>query len=117
MMIDMATVKADRHAAGYAPVLEDNPKATDAFFARLNQPETPTALTVASRLGHPALSGVVEDIEAEPSIAAVLDVARYRQAVGVVIRLCMDQLGWHTTGKKATVKGATRFGKAEVYAP
>jgi hypothetical protein len=40
---------------------------------------------------------------------------RFRQAVGVAVRLKMEALGWSTTGRKAAVPGAHYFTKAECY--
>ena len=57
----------------------------------------------------PALAGVVREFEAQPSINAFLSsehprrAKRLRQAVGVVVRIIMEQRGWKKTGKKGSL--------------
>lgn len=110
----------DPHAATYVGALERFPEARDRLFAILTEDCSATALMVAERLGHPALCGIVHQIEADPDIRAVLEAGdagrRFRQAVGVAVRLRMNQLGWASTGTKGTVTSAEFFTKAERYA-
>ncbi|HUT09280.1 MAG TPA: hypothetical protein VMY42_02195 [Thermoguttaceae bacterium] len=56
-----------------------------------------------------ALSGVVRELEAQPAIDQFLALKdprrtkRLRQAVGVVVRIIMEQRGWRKTGKKGSL--------------
>ncbi|MCE5301555.1 MAG: hypothetical protein LLF97_00435 [Planctomycetaceae bacterium] len=57
----------------------------------------------------PPLAGVVRELEAQPSIDEFLSsqhprrTKRLRQAVGVVVRMVMERLGWKKTGKKGSL--------------
>lgn len=62
------------------------------------------------------------DLEANPAARTVLDLPdnenhRWRQAVGVGVKLAMTTIGWSTTGIKRTVVGSEFFIRAEFYAP
>ena len=109
----------DAHAATYIKALEQFPEATERLFAILRDECSATALAVAEPLGHPALCGVVHRLEEDPDVQAVLESGtagrRFRQAVGVAVRLRMDELGWSTTGTKGVVTSARFFNKAERY--
>jgi hypothetical protein len=56
-----------------------------------------------------ALSGVVRELEAQPSLDQFLGsqdprrTKRFRQAVGVVVRMIMEQRGWRRTGRKGSL--------------
>jgi hypothetical protein len=55
------------------------------------------------------LAGVVRELESQPAIDAFLAsnhpsrAKRLRQAVGVVVRMIMEQCGWMKTGKKGSL--------------
>lgn len=110
---------ADPHASKYRDELTRRPEAFVRLFALLNDPANEQRLVDAEMHRLPALCGVVRFIEADPVINAVLveDRAgyRFRQTVGVALKLKMAKLGWRTTGRKGSVKGAKYFTKAEHY--
>jgi hypothetical protein len=109
---------ADSHAARYRDVAENHPDAFAALLTILNDPTHQAGLVAAERFGLPALSGVVQAVESDANIVQVLrsaGSARFRQAVGVAVRLTMEALGWTTTGRKGPVKGAAFFKRAERY--
>jgi hypothetical protein len=115
-MIDVQSFEQDSHAAAYLSVLTANPGAFAELLEILNDPMNERCLIVVSELGHPALCGVVTLVEASPALAAVVpDNLRFRQAVGVAVRLRMEELGWNTTGRKLSVTNSTHFKTAEVY--
>ena len=109
----------DPHAAKYIGELDSHPDAFMRLFAVLNDPANEQRLIDAEMHDLPALAGVVRFIEAEPSIDRILSTGsssfRFRQTVGVAVKLKMAKLGWRTTGRKGTVKGAEYFTKAEHY--
>jgi hypothetical protein len=109
----------DPHAAKYRGELDRHPDAFADLFAILNEPANEQRLMDAEMHGLPALTGVVRFIESEASINRILKSGpsgfRFRQTVGVAIKLKMARLGWCTTGKKGVVKGAEHFTKAEHY--
>ena len=110
--------KDDSHAATYLPELDRNPGAFVKLLEILNDPENVQYLTAAAHFDLPALDGVVAELEADPDFAAVVvDNRRFRQAVGVAVRLRMEELGWHTTRIKRRVTQAKYFKTAELYAP
>lgn len=57
----------------------------------------------------PALAGVVRELEANPTIDHFLGTAhprqskRFRQAVGVLVRMIMEKRGWQKTGRKGSL--------------
>jgi hypothetical protein len=57
----------------------------------------------------PALAGVIKDLERQPDVANFLanndshETTRFRQAVGVIVRIVMEHHGWKTTGRKGSL--------------
>jgi hypothetical protein len=55
------------------------------------------------------LAGVVRELESQPAIDGFLSsqhprrTKRLRQAVGVVVRMIMERLGWNKTGRKGSL--------------
>jgi len=66
---------------------------------------------VESELHHdrPALAGVIRELEARPDVDQFFRsndghlTTRFRQAVGVIVRLIMEHHGWRTTGRKGSL--------------
>ena len=100
----------DRQGRTFSDVLDDPEQPFDevlAFFSdsdrqrRMEESET--------HHDRPALAGVVRELEAEPPIDRFLAsehprrTKRLRQAVGVVVRIIMEQRGWRKTGKKGSL--------------
>ncbi|MFP5319811.1 MAG: hypothetical protein ACLGI2_16150 [Acidimicrobiia bacterium] len=109
---------ADSHGARYRDVAENHPDAFAALLTILSDPTHQAGLVAAEHFGLPALSGVVQAVESDAHIVKVLRSSgsgRFRQAVGVAVRLTMGALGWSTTGRKGPVRGAAFFKRAERY--
>ena len=119
--IGAADFYADPHAAKYQGELEAHPDAFQNLFELLNLPANEQRLTDAEMHNLPALAGVVRFIEADPTIERILVSGppgfRFRQSVGVAVKLKMAKLGWRSTGRKGAVKGASHVTKAERFAP
>ena len=119
--IGAADFYADPHATKYQAELEANPNAFRILFDLLNLPANEQRLADAEMHNLPALAGVVRFIEADPTIERILVSGppgfRFRQSVGVAVKLKMAKLGWRSTGRKGAVKGASHFTKAERFAP
>ena len=119
--IGAADFYADPHAAKYQRELQKHPDAYRKLFELLNSPANEQRLVDAEMHNLPALAGVVRFIEADPTIERILVSGplgfRFRQSVGVAVKLKMAKLGWRSTGRKGTVKGASHFTKAERFAP
>ncbi len=108
---------ADAHGAKYRDVVRTHPEAFARLMDVLNHPDQQAELLTAEQYGHPALSGIVQTIESEEVLAGPVANVRFRQAVGVAVRLVMESMGWSTTGRKGPVRGATQFKRAERYGP
>jgi hypothetical protein len=100
----------DRQGRTFADVLNDSEQPFDAvlnFFKDENRQRR----MEESEIHHdrPALAGVVRELESQPSLDEFLSsqpphrTKRMRQAVGVVVRMIMERLGWKRTGKKGSL--------------
>jgi hypothetical protein len=109
----------DTHANRYRGELDVHTEAMRRLIELLNEPANEQRLLDAEAQGMPALAGIVRFVEGDPEIEAVLQQGtkghRFRQTVGVAIKLKMNRLGWHTTQRKGAVKNARYFTKAEHY--
>lgn len=100
----------DRQGRTFADVLEDPEQPFDAVLAFFND-ENRQRRMIESELHHdrPALAGVVRELESQLTIDRFLSSAhprrtkRLRQAIGVVVRIIMNGLGWKKTGKKGSL--------------
>lgn len=143
-MPDLATFLRDVQGSRYRNEHASWPLNFAAILNGLDDPAWQARMIASSRAGRPALAGVVMDIEGRPDVASYFrttdshETRRFRQAIGVGVRIAMERLGWRTTGRKlalgrriavapdTTTPGAHRndpadpatwFSKAEVYAP
>jgi hypothetical protein len=111
----------DRQGRTFADVLNDPEQPFDAvldFFNDLGRQRR----MVESEIHHDRapLAGVVRELEAQPAIDDFLAskhpgrTKRLRQAVGVVVRMIMERLGWKNIGKKGSlgVRAPDRLRKA-----
>lgn len=107
----------DMHAAKYRGDIDAHSEAFNRLFVLLNDDANEHRLTSAETHGFPALAGVVRLIEADLTIARVLEKdqegRRFRQAVEVAVRLKMEKIGWAATGTKGIIRGSTYFIEAE----
>jgi hypothetical protein len=109
------TFQTDPHASKYLGALDAEPAARDRFFAILNDSCNEHRLLDAEELGHAALAGIVRFLDQDPAIGPVVAAnLRFRQAVGVGVRLKMEELGWAKTGVKGPVD-SPHFSRAERY--
>src|SRR5437870_4241641 len=115
MSVDRLTFESDSHGAKYLRALDAHPSARDRFLELLNDPCNEHRLLDAEALGHAALAGIVRFLDIDPVVGPVVAAElRFRQAVGVGIRLKMEELGWAKTGVKGPVNSA-HFSRAERY--
>jgi hypothetical protein len=99
-------------------VLGDPEQPFDDVLAFFSEPERQRRME-DSELHHdrPALAGVVRELESLPSVDRFLAsqdprrTKRLRQAVGVVVRIIMEQRGWKKTGKKGSLGVRAHVGK------
>ena len=108
--ITRKTFLEDRQGRTFSDVLDDPEQPFDevlAFFSDLDrQRRMEESETHHDR---PALAGVIRELEAQPAIDRFLGsehprrTKRLRQAVGVAVRIIMEQRGWRKTGKKGSL--------------
>ncbi len=100
----------DRQGRTFADVLNDPEHPFDAVLAFLSTEERQRRMQ-ESEIHHDRapLAGVVRELESQPPVKNFLSsqhpqrTKRLRQAVGVVVRMIMERLGWKKTGKKGSL--------------
>ncbi len=100
----------DRQGRTFSDLLNDSEQPFDDVLTFFNDSERQRRMEEAEiHHDRPALSGVVREFEAQPTIDQFLGskeprrTKRLRQAVGVVVRIIMEQRGWKKTGKKGSL--------------
>ncbi len=100
----------DRQGRTFADVLESSDHQFDSlidFFADEDRQRRMEEAEIHH--DRPALAGVVRELEAQREIDDFLTTAdprhakRFRQAVGVLVRLIMETRGWNKTGRKGSL--------------
>jgi hypothetical protein len=100
----------DRQGRTFADVLNDPDQPFDEVLAFFKDKDRRRRME-ESEIHHnrPPLAGVVRELESQPHIDGFLSfehprrTKRLRQAVGVVVRMIMERLGWKKTGKKGSL--------------
>ncbi len=100
----------DRQGRTFSDVLNDPEQPFDDVLAFFDNAERQRRMEDAEiHHDRAALSGVVRRLEAQPAIDEFLAskeprrTKRLRQAVGVVVRIIMEQRGWRKTGRKGSL--------------
>lgn len=100
----------DRQGRTFADVLDDPEQPFDEVLDFFNDAERQRRMEEAEiHHDRPALAGVVRELELQPAVDDFLAskdprrTKRLRQAVGVVVRIIMEQRGWKKTGKKGSL--------------
>ena len=101
---------SDRHGKTFADVMNNPATPFDDVMAFFND-ETRQQRMEDSEIHHDRapLAGVVRELEAIPAVREFFATlhrqrsARFRQAIGVLVRLIMERRGWRTTGKKGSL--------------
>jgi hypothetical protein len=100
----------DRQGRTFADVLNDPEQPFDEVLAFFNDANRQRRME-ESEIHHnrPPLAGVVRELESIDQIDRFLAsqhprrTKRLRQAVGVIVRVIMERLGWKKTGKKGSL--------------
>lgn len=100
----------DRQGRTFADVMNDPEQPFDAVLEFFNDRDRQRRME-ESEIHHDRapLAGVVRELESQPSIDSFLSskhprrTKRLRQAIGVVVRIVMERLGWKKTGKKGSL--------------
>ncbi len=106
----------DRQGRTFADVFEDPDQPFDDVLTFFNDGGRQRRME-ESEVHHdrPALAGVVREFEALPAVNAFFSTGhprrakRLRQAVGVVVRIIMEQRGWQKTGRKGSLGVRSRL--------
>ena len=108
--ITRAEFLEDRQGRTFSDVLNDPEQPFDDVLAFFDDAQRQRRMEDAEiHHDRAALSGVVRELEAQPTIDQFLSAKdprrtkRLRQAVGVVVRIIMEQRGWRKTGKKGSL--------------
>lgn len=104
------TFLEDRQGAKFADVVNDPEQPFDSVLAFFNDADRQRRME-ESELHHDRapLAGVVRELESEPDVDRFLTgvharlSTRFRQAIGVVVRMVMERRGWQKTGKKGSL--------------
>ncbi|QDV71917.1 hypothetical protein [Botrimarina mediterranea] len=100
----------DRQGRTFSDVLNDPAQPFDdvlSFFSDSNRQRR----MEESEIHHDRapLAGVIRELEAEPAIdeyfaaAPSVETKRFRQAIGVLVRIVMERRGWKKTGRKGSM--------------
>ena len=109
-MISLEDFKNDPQGKRFSDVLKDNRIDFQDVINFFNKPEI-TRRMEDSELHHERtpLAGIVKEFERLDSVANFLGgydahtTQRFRQAIGALIRIHMEALGWKTTGRKGSL--------------
>ena len=101
---------ADRQGKTFADVVNDAEQPFDIVLEFFDDAQRQRRME-ESELHHdrPPLAGVVRELESQPTIDRFLAGvhprrnARFRQAIGVLVRMIMERRGWQKTGRKGSL--------------
>jgi hypothetical protein len=100
----------DRQGRTFADVLNTPEQPFDAVLDFFNDHDRQRRMEEAEiHHDRPPLAGVVRELESQPSVDGFLSsqhplrTKRLRQAIGVVVRMVMERLGWKKMGKKGSL--------------
>lgn len=123
--VTKADFLADPQGARFRDVVEDSRIDFDAWCAFFSNAVRQQRMKDAEQdHARPALAGVVKELEATDCFRNFFsryprqDTGRYRQALGVLVRMIMEGEDWQKTGRKGSLgqfvkgKAATRRGRA-----
>ena len=100
----------DRQGKTFADVVNDSQQPFAEVLAFFRDADRQRRME-ESELHHdrPPLAGVVRELESQPAIDRFLASvqarrnARFRQAIGVLVRMIMERRGWQKTGRKGSL--------------
>lgn len=100
----------DRQGRTFSDVLNDPVQPLDEVLAFFSEGDRQRRME-ESEVHHDraALAGVVRELEASPMLDAYfatvhpVETKRLRQAIGVIVRIVMEQRGWKKTGRKGSM--------------
>jgi hypothetical protein len=110
IMISKTDFLSDNQGAKFKDVVEDSRVSFDEVIDFFNNDARRIRLCDSeTHHDRPALAGVIKEFETQPFITHFFESSdghntqRFRQGIGVLVRLHMQQMGWHTTGRKGSL--------------
>lgn len=127
-MISRKSFHDTPHGRRFLPVLDNSKFPAKQVLDLLNKPKTLDVMAYVSthmtNRPMPALAMIVEELEKIEEIEKFFrstpssETLRFRQFVGMAVRLAMEEKGFTTTGRKAKFGAASRwFTLAEIFEP
>lgn len=110
VVLSRSDFAADRQGRTFSDVLNDPAQPLDEVLAFFSDGDRQRRME-ESEVHHDraALAGVIRELEAYPVVDAYFaavhpfETKRLRQAIGVVVRIIMEQRGWQKTGRKGSM--------------
>ena len=100
----------DRQAKTFADVVNDPEQPFDVVLEFFSDADRQRRMEEAEmHYDRPPLAGVVRELESRPDIDQFLSGihmrrnTRFRQAIGVLVRIIMERRGWQKTGRKGSL--------------
>lgn len=101
---------ADRQGARFADVVHDSRLDFQSWLDFFSDPARQVRMADSeTHHDRPALAGVIKELEQHPAFEHFLSgydghtTRRGRQAIGVIVRIVMEEMGWTTTGRKGSL--------------
>jgi len=109
-LVTRSTFLEDRQGRQFADVVNDPQNPFDTVLEFFNDADRQRRMA-ESELHHDRspLAGVVRELESQPALDGFLSQVharrsrRLRQAIGVLVRMIMEQRGWRKTGRKGSL--------------
>lgn len=105
----------DSQGRTFADVTDDSHQPFDQLLELFNAEDWQRRMAESeTHHDRPALAGVIRELESHPPIDEFFTTAhprqskRFRQAVGVLVRMIMEDRGWRKTGRKGSLGVRTK---------
>ena len=119
--ISVSDFLADATGRCFVDVVNADPGLFDRIVDFCGDPGRRQRMLDAVGEGRPALAGVVTELEQQPwfeaHMTAMPETRRLRQAIGVLVKVIVQDHGLRTTGRRGQLPGSRWFGSAEMYLP
>ena len=124
-MLSTNSFQVAPHGRRFLPVAEDHKVPAKQVLDLLNDPRILEGMAfVTKSIDYPALGAIVKELEQNKEVAkyfgatASKNTLRFRQFVGMAVRLAMEEKGFRTTGKKGYIGSISKwFTRAEIFEP
>lgn len=123
-MLSIKSFETATHGRRFLPVVNDPTVPARQVLHLLNDPQNLDGMAfVTENIDYPALGAIVKKLERIPEVDKYFrstpsrDTLKFRQCVGMAVRLAMEGNGFRTTGKKGYIGSISDwFTRAEIFA-